>query len=109
MDFENFSFLSSKKIDKVIYKIQDSVSVSGFSIFNVTTTDISYAFLPFLSVSFDGITWFSDESPSYTNGDVTTDLSISGTSYPGIVRLAISCPGYSGTVYYRILGVKNDI
>lgn len=103
LKMEDFSFLTQGKIDKVIFIKEGPIPTGTFAV--DIPTGMSEVFLPHLSISLDGVTWYSDESPRYTG--TASDVSISGTCYPNNVRIFPNTGGAGG--FYRILGVKNDI
>lgn len=107
MDVNDFKFLPVGRMDRVIFVNEGSATINGGGAVDIDTSSIGEPMLPHASVSFDGVNWVSEESPSYPEGSTSTDLSVSATSYATMTRLQISTPNRNGTVHYRLLGVKN--
>lgn len=103
MKMEDFAFLTEGRIDKVSFIKEGPIPASTFAM--TIPTGTSEVFLIHVSVSLDGITWYSDESPRYTN--TFSDISVTAQCYPNNIRMFPSLGGAAG--FYRVLGVKNDI
>jgi hypothetical protein len=103
-----FNFLSEGTIDRVVFVKEDSTVYPTGTTGNYVDIEVPYTselMLVQASVSVDGQSWYSEDSPRYGTG-TGTDLSISSHSYSGKIRISLQAPPGITKVYYRVVGIK---
>jgi len=107
VDVNKFNLSTTLNIDKVLFVYTSTVNTAASSTsFDIATTSITDRMLPFLSISFDGTNWYSEEFPILGTNVFAPILEGSIRSLSGLMRIEITDPGYPHTIHYRILGVK---
>lgn len=109
LDVKDFGFLSEGVTERVIFVKEGSTpipTVLGANSVDITVPDTSELMMVRASVSLDGVSWYSEDSPRYSNGSTGTDLSVSSYSAPSRIRLFFVVPSGTTTVYYRAVGLK---
>lgn len=104
----DFNFLSEGTIDRVVFVKEDSTVYPTGTNGNRVDIEVPYTselMLVQASVSVDGQSWYSEDSPRYGTG-TSTDLSISSHSYSGKIRISLQAPPGITKVYYRVVGIK---
>ena len=104
----DFNFLSEGTIDRVVFVKEDSTVYPTGTTGNYVDIEVPYTselMLVQASVSVDGQSWYSEDSPRYGTG-ASTDLSISSHSYSGKIRIFLQAPPGITKVYYRVVGIK---
>ena len=104
----DFNFLSEGTIDRVVFVKEDNTVYPTGTNGNYVDIEVPYTselMLVQASVSVDGQSWYSEDSPRYGTG-VSTDLSISSRSYSGKIRISLQAPLGITKVYYRVVGIK---
>lgn len=104
----DFNFLSEGTIDRVVFVKEDNTVYPTGTNGNYVDIEVPYTselMLVQASVSVDGQSWYSEDSPRYGTG-ISTDLSISSHSYSGKIRISLQAPPGITKVYYRVVGIK---
>ena len=104
----DFNFLSEGIVDRVVFVKDDSTVYPIGNIGNyidIPVSNIQELMLVQASISTDGQSWYSEDSPRYGTG-TSTDLSISSHSYSGKIRIFLQAPPGITKVYYRVVGIK---
>ena len=104
----DFNFLSEGTIDRVVFAKEDSTVYPTGTTGNHVDIEVPYTselMLVQASVSVDGQSWYSEDSPRYGTG-TSTDLSISSRSYSGKIRISLQAPAGVTKLYYRVVGIK---
>lgn len=105
----DFNFLSEGTIDRVIFVKEGNTAYPTGTSDNYVDIPVPYTselMLVQASVSIDGQSWYSEESPRYGGASTGTDLSVTSYSAPGRIRLFLQAPGGVTQLYYRAVGVK---
>ena len=107
-DVNDFNLLSENFTDKVRYVYEGSTPFPTGTSGNYVDAPVpdSTLMLPTALVSKDGISWVSADAPKYGYAGTGTELSVTVYSHPQRMRLFITAPDYTGTMYYRIVGLK---
>lgn len=104
----DFNFLSEGTVDRVVFVKEDSTVYPTGTNGNYVDIEVPYTselMLVQASVSTDGQSWYSEDSPRYGTG-TSTDLSISSRSYSGKIRIFLQAPPGVTKLYYRVVGIK---
>lgn len=101
----DFNFLSEGTIDRVIFVAEGSVNSGTFQL-DIPVPNTSELMLVQASVSIDGQSWYSEESPRYGGASTGPDLSVQSYSAPSRIRIFPSNQTGVWPLYYRVVGVK---
>lgn len=101
MNIDNFNFISEGRTERVLFV--DEGATTGFS--KEITVPFSDLLMVRASISLDGISWYSDESPRYADASTGPDLSISAYSAANRIKIFTTMPS-GATAYYRVVGTE---
>ena len=104
-DVKDFNFLSENFTDKVRFVAEGETPFPSGSYVDISVPD-SVLMLPTAVISKDGISWVSTDSPRYGYNGTGIELKADVYSYPNRIRIFITAPGYTGTIYYRVMGLR---
>lgn len=105
----DFNFLSEGTIDRVVFVGEGNTPYptgTNGNYVDVPVQNTSELMLVQASVSLDGETWYSEDSPRYGGTSTSADLLIQSYSAPGRVRVFLQAPAGTTKLYYRVVGVK---
>lgn len=101
MNINDFNFISEGRTERVLFV--DEGTTTGFQ------KDIPVPFSDLMmvraSISLDGISWYSDESPRYADAGTFPDLDISAYSAANRIHIFTTIPS-GATAYYRVVGTE---
>ena len=107
-DVKDFNFLSENFTDKVRFVAEGETpfpTVTSGNYVDIPVPD-SVLMLPTAVISKDGISWVSVGSPRYGYNGIGIELNVDVYSHPNRIRIFITAPGYTGTIYYRVMGLR---
>lgn len=105
----DFNFLSEGTIDRVVFVREGNTPYptgTNGNYVDVPVQNASELVLVQASVSIDGQSWYSEDSPRYGGASTDIDLSVQSYSVSGRIRLFFQAPAGSTKLYYRVVGIK---